>query len=68
MLQQGKDSLLSQSTVEMIPYAKQNKGKKHILTMINCFTTYVNVIPLKAKSGAEIIKAIAPILKSNKMI
>lgn len=49
----------------MIPYA--NYGLKNVLKMINCFTKLVFAIPLKTKTSVEIVKALRPILRNNKM-
>lgn len=63
----GVDDLFQADLVEMIPYAKGNKGFKYILTVINCFTKYAYAVPLKDKSGAEVVKAMIPIVESNPM-
>ena len=63
----GINDLYQADLVEMIPFAKLNKGFKYILTMINCFSKLAFAIPLKTKTASEIVKALTPILKSNKM-
>lgn len=63
----GINDLYQADLVEMIPYAKENKGMKYILTMINCFTKFAFAIPLKNKTGLETAKALEPILAKNKM-
>ena len=40
--------------VEMIPYARKNKGFKYILMIIDIFSKYGWAIPLKTKTGAEV--------------
>lgn len=63
----GINDLYQADLVEMQPYAKLNKGYKYILTMINCFTKFAFAIPLKDKSGGEVVKALKPILTKHKM-
>lgn len=63
----GLNDLYQADLVEMIPYAKLNKGYKYILTIINCFSKFAFAIPLKTKTSNEIVKAITPILQTNKM-
>jgi len=63
----GINDLYQADLVEMIPYAKVNKGYKYILTMINCLTKFAFAVPLKTKTGIEVAKVLEPILKKNKM-
>ena len=63
----GINDLYQADLVEMIPYAKFNKGYRYILTMINCFSKFAFAVPLKTKTSVEVVKALAPILKRNKM-
>lgn len=63
----GIQDLYQADLVEMTQYSRFNKGYKYILTIINCFSKYAFAIPLKDKTGPEIVKAITPILMTNKM-
>lgn len=63
----GIRDLYQADLVEMIPYAKVNRGMRYILTMLNCFTKFAFAIPLKNKTGVEVAKALEPILKKHKM-
>jgi len=63
----GLNDLYQADIVEMIPYAKLNKGYKYILTVIDCFTKVANAIPLRTKSGREVSKAMEKILKEKRM-
>lgn len=63
----GVNDLYQADLVEMIPFSKQNKGNKYIMTIINCFTKYAFAIPLKSKKSEEIVKHLEPILKNNQM-
>lgn len=51
--------------VEMIPYARQNKGFKYILTIMDIFTKYGRAVPLKTKTGVEVADAFKKIFKEN---
>lgn len=53
--------------VEVIPYSRENKGMKYILTMINCLSKVGLAVPLKSKSASVVTVAIEPILKIHKM-
>lgn len=63
----GINDLYQADLVEMLPYAKLNKGMKYILTMINCFSKFAFAVPLKNKSGLEVAEKLEPILKRYKM-
>lgn len=63
-LMRGIDDTLQADLVEMIPYEKQNKGMKYILTVINIFSKKGYARPVKNKSGPEVTKAMESILKS----
>ena len=52
--------------VEMRPYAKFNKGYHYILVVINTFSKYVWIQPVKSKSAKEVTLAMANILKQVK--
>lgn len=60
----GISDTLQADLVEMIPYAKHNRGKKYILTAINIFSKKAYARPLKNKSGAEVNVALENILDS----
>lgn len=63
----GMHDLYQADLVDMSKFSKSNKGFKYILTVINCFTKFAFAIPLKTKSGPEMVKALMPILDSNPM-
>lgn len=60
----GINDLYQADLVEVIPLARLNNGYRYIMTMINCFTKYAYAVPLKSKTGNEIVKALVPILKT----
>lgn len=51
--------------VEMIPYAKQNKNYKYILTVIDIFSKYSWAVPVKTKSAKDVSRAMSKILESG---
>lgn len=54
--------------VEMNEYSRMNKGYKYIMTIIDCFSKFAHAIPLKNKTADAVVRALSPILKSNKII
>lgn len=53
----GIDDLWQADLVEMIPYAKNNKNYKYLLTVIDCFSKFAWVKPIKNKTSREIVDA-----------
>lgn len=51
--------------VETIPFAKQNKGYKYLLMVIDTFSKYAWIKKLKTKTGKEVTKAMEEILREN---
>ena len=51
--------------IEMIPYSRQNKGYKYLLTVIDIFSKYGWIIPLKRKSGVEVTDAFKKLFKER---
>lgn len=63
----GLDDLYQADLVEMIPYARQNKGYRYIITIINCLSKFALAIPIKSKSADDVVKAMHPILAQYPM-
>lgn len=63
----GISDLFQADLVEMGSYARENKGMRYILTMINCFSKFAFAVPLKSKSGLDVARALEPILQKHKM-
>lgn len=61
----GRNDLWQADLVEMIPYAKQNKGFKYILCVIDCFTKFAWTLPLKSKTGSEVSHELSKILTNR---
>lgn len=50
---------------EFIPYAKQNKGYKYLLFVIDCFSKYLWCEPVKTKSAADVSRALEKIYSGS---
>ena len=61
----GIGDLLQADLVEMIPYAKDNKGYKYLLTLIDCFSKKAYAAPVKDKTAKHVKLAIESILPDN---
>jgi len=61
----GLNHLWQMDLMEMIPFARINKGNKYILTCIDVFSRYAYAQQLKSKSGVDVAKAMENILKSQ---
>lgn len=62
----GLKDLFQADLVEMIPYAKSNRGYRYILVVINAFSKFVWMVPVKRKTGELVTAAIESILKKLK--
>lgn len=63
----GLNDLYQADLVEMIPYAKFNKGFRYILVIINAFSKFVWVYPLKRKTGKDVTDVMRKFLSSIKI-
>lgn len=61
----GINDLFQADLVEMLPYAKHNKGYRYILVVINAFTKFLWAIPVKRKTGHDVAIAFKKILHQN---
>lgn len=61
----GIDDTFQIDLVEMIPYARENKGYKYILMVIDTFSKYAWIKKLKNKTGLEVTKAMKSIFDEN---
>lgn len=59
----GLNDLLQSDLIEMIPYAKQNRGYKYILVVINAYSKYSWAEPLKFKTATQVTAAMNKIIK-----
>ena len=63
----GIDVQFDADLANLVPYADANNGFKYLLAVIDIFSRYAWVEPLKNKSANEIIKAFKKIFKSGRI-
>lgn len=63
----GIDDTYQIDLVEMIPYAKENKGFKYILTVIDIFSKFAWALPIHSKTGKNVTMEISKIFKSGRV-
>lgn len=61
----GKDDLWMADLMDMVKFKDWNKGYKYILLVIDTFSKYVWLTPLKTKSGQDVKDAFQEILKTS---
>lgn len=64
----GIDDLWQADLVEMIPYARENAGFKYLLTVIDAFSKFAWVVPIKNKSSQLIVAAFHEIFMHSQRI
>ena len=57
VITRGIDQIWAADLVDMSSYSKQNKGYKYILAVIDVFSKYGWMIPVKNKSGETVAEA-----------
>ncbi|ULU12860.1 hypothetical protein L3Y34_015828 [Caenorhabditis briggsae] len=62
----GIDDQWQSDLVEMIPYEQENEGYRYLLTIIDCFSKFAWVVPLKSKSGKETADALSSVFTKSK--
>ena len=62
----GIDDIWAADLIDMQAFSKDNNGIKYLLTVIDIFSIFVWIIPLKRKTGQEIANAISRILKERR--
>ena len=62
----GVDKIWAADLVDMSAFKKFNKGVKYLLTVIDVFSKYGWIVPLKNKTGWEVAKALKQIFKERK--
>ena len=51
------DDIWTADLVDMSPYSRLNSGYKYLLTVIDLFSKYGWIVPLKTKTGKEVAMA-----------
>ena len=60
------DDIWTADLVDMQPFSRENKGFKYLLTVIDVFSKYGWIIPLKTKTGAEVAESFQSLFQKNK--
>ena len=60
------DDIWTADLVDMQPFSRDNKGIKYLLTVIDVFSKYGWIIPLKTKTGSEVADAFRTLFANNK--
>ena len=63
----GLDETWQADLVEMIPYARDNKGYRYLLTIIDIFSKYAWAIPVKRKTGKDVSEAMKSVLVKGRV-
>ena len=56
------DEIWGADLIDMQAFAKDNNGIKYLLTVIDIFSKFVWIVPLKRKTGQEVASAFSGIL------
>lgn len=67
-IQYGLDDTFASDLAQLDQYARENKGFKYILVVIDCFSKFLWTRPLKSKNAQEVTKAMTYILTHSKRI
>jgi len=62
----GIDKIWAADFVEMQAFSKFNRGVRHLITVIDVFSKYVWMLPLKDKTGKSVADVFKEIFKKSK--
>ena len=62
----GPRDLWQIDLMDMQGYSKENNGYKYICVIIDCFTKFVWIKPLKSKTAAHVVKALSLLLMTER--
>lgn len=62
----GIDEIWAADLVDMQAFAKDNKGFKYLLTIIDIFSKFGWIVPLKNKTGQSVSEALQKVFKNRK--
>ena len=66
VIARGVDKIWAADLVDMKAFAKDNEGVKYLLTVLDVFSKYGWILPLKTKTGVEVANALRQIFKERK--
>ena len=61
----GIDDIWAADPIDKQAFSKDNNELKYLLTVIDIFSKFVWIVPLKCKTGQEVSNAFSRILKKN---
>lgn len=67
-IQYGLDDTFASDLAQLDQYARENKGFKYILVVIDCFSKFLWTRPLKSKNAQDVSNAMAHIFKHSNRI
>ena len=62
----GVDEIWAADLIDMQTFSKDNNGIKYLLTVIDIFSKFVWIVPLKRKTDQEVAHAFSKIFKRTK--
>ena len=62
----GLDVIWAADLIDMQAFSKVNDGINYLLTVIDIFSKFVWIVPLKRKTGQEVANAFSRILKERR--
>ena len=60
------DEIWAADLIDMQAFSKANNGIKYLLTVIDIFSKFVWIVPLKRKTGQEVANTFSRILKEHR--
>ena len=60
------DEIWAADLIDMQAFSKNNNRIKYLLTVIDIFSKFVWIVPLKRKTGQEVANAFSRILKERR--
>ena len=60
------DEIWAADLIDMQAFSKDNNEIKYLLTVIDIFSKFVRIVPLKRKIGQEVANAFSRILKKRR--
>ena len=61
------DEIWAADLIDMQAFSKDNNGIKYLLTVIDIFSKFVWIVPLKRKTGQEVASTFSSILKRRRL-
>ena len=60
------DEIWAADLIDMQAFSKDNNGIKYLLTVIDIFSKFIWIVPLKRKTGQEVANTFSRILKERR--